>query len=106
MVLDLHTVKPLDEALVMTAARETGALVTIEEHSMVGGLGEAVAAALAEGCPAPLRRCGIPDRFGESGDYDEILARAGLSVDHVVAAAREAIAAKPSTRRRRPHAPR
>jgi transketolase len=99
MVLDLHTVKPLDEELVAAAARETGALVTIEEHSIVGGLGEAVAAVLAQRCPVPVWRCGVPDRFGESGDYNEILGRAGLSVAHVVNAAKAAMVKRDSVGR-------
>lgn len=93
-VIDMHAVKPLDVELVAQAAREAGALVTIEEHSVIGGLGSAVCEALAERCPVPVVRCGIPDRFGESGAYDEILARAGLDVPSIVTAAGRACALK------------
>jgi len=93
-LLDMHTVKPLDADLVEQAARETGAIVTIEEHSVIGGLGGAVCEAVCERCPVPVVRVGVPDRFGESGDYAEILARAGISSENVVESARRAMAAK------------
>jgi transketolase len=90
----MHTIKPIDTALLAEAAAETGAVVTVEEHSVVGGLGGAVAEALGETCPVPTVRCGIPDRFGESGRYPDILARAGLDVEHVCAAAEKVIGMK------------
>jgi transketolase len=93
-VIDMHTLKPLDEELVAQAARETGAIVTIEEHSIIGGLGSAVCEAVCGRWPAPVVRCGIPDKFGESGAYEEILARAGLSVPAIVAAAGRAVKMK------------
>jgi len=93
-VLDLHTVKPLDAGAVEAAARETGAIVTVEEHNVIGGLGSAVSAAAAERYPVPVLRCGIPDRFGESGPYAEILARAGLSAGRIADLARRALALK------------
>jgi transketolase len=93
-VVDMPTVKPLDTGTVLRAARETGALVTIEEHTIHGGLGSAVAAAVGEAFPVPVVRCGIPDRFGESGAYHEILARAGLGVDDVVEKAARAMGMK------------
>jgi len=93
-VVDMHTLKPLDEALIERCARQTGAIVTVEEHSVYGGLGSAVCEAVCQSRPVPVVRCGIPDRFGESGAYPDILSRAGLDVEHVVTAARRAVSAK------------
>jgi transketolase len=93
-VIEMHTVKPLDADAVVQAARETGALVTAEEHSIVGGLGAAVAEVVTDAWPVPVKRVGIPDRFAETGPYDAILDRYGMSVSAVVAAARAAVAAK------------
>jgi transketolase len=87
-LLEIHTLKPLDRDLLLQAAAETGALVTAEEHSILGGLGSAVAETLAEGCPVPLERVGIHDRFCPTGrDLDRLMDACGLSVDEVVAAA-------------------
>ena len=90
-VLDLHTIKPLDAAALAAAARETGAVVTAEEHTVLGGLGGAVAEALAEQCPVPVVRVGIADRFTESGPYFDLLDRHGCAVADVVAGARRAL---------------
>ncbi|MFW6189406.1 MAG: transketolase family protein [Planctomycetota bacterium] len=90
-VLDMHTLKPLDVDLIERAAEETGAIVTVEEHNVLGGLGGAVCEAVCETRPVPVLRCGIADRFGESGPYPEILQRAGLHVDRVVQLARRAV---------------
>jgi transketolase len=76
------------------AARATGALVTVEEHSIIGGLGGAVAEAVSALCPVPIVRVGIADRFAESGPYFALLDRYGMAVADVVAAARQAVAAK------------
>ncbi|CCO07590.1 transketolase family protein [Desulforamulus hydrothermalis] len=86
LVLDVHTIKPLDIVAVVEAARKCGAVVTAEEHSVIGGLGSAVAETLAEHCPVPLRRVGIKDTFGESGSPRELLQRYGLTADHIVEA--------------------
>jgi transketolase len=93
-LIDMHSVKPLDKELVEKAARETGAIVTIEEHNVYGGLGSSVCGAICETVPVPVLRCGVPDRFGESGKYEEILERAGLSTAHIVALAEQAVAMK------------
>jgi transketolase len=86
-VLDLHTVKPLDVKTILTAARETGAIVTAEEHTILGGVGSAVAETITEaGLSVPLRRVGIADRFAESGTYFEMLDKFGMSVENVVGA--------------------
>ena len=93
-VVHLPTIKPLDEEIIVAAARETGALVTAEEHSIVGGLGGAVAECLAERSPAPLVRVGIKDRFGTSGKAEELLKYFGLMPEDLVTAAREVLARK------------
>lgn len=93
-VLDMHTIKPIDEEAIRKAARETGALVTAEEHSTIGGLGGAVAEVIAESCPVPLARVGLPDTFAETGPYLELLDRYGMSVADIVRAAHKAMALK------------
>jgi len=93
-VVEMHTLKPLDEELVARCAVETGALVTVEEHSIIGGLGGAVAEALAAREPVPLERVGLADTFAESGPYGEILDKYGLSVGAIAAAAQRAVGRK------------
>lgn len=93
-VLDFHTVKPLDEDLVLKAARETGCVVTAEEHSVIGGLGSAVAELLSEQCPVPVVRVGLRDRFAETGPYAALMDRYGMGVGDIVAAARKAMGLK------------
>lgn len=91
-VLDIHTIKPLDVDAIVKAARETGALVSAEEHSIIGGLGGAVAEAIVENYPVPLKRVGMPDKFGESGLPKELLEKYGLTPRALVAAVKEVIA--------------
>jgi transketolase len=93
-VLHLHTVKPLDECLLIATARACGAMVTVEEHSIIGGLGSTVCETLCQSCPAPVVRCGIGDCFGESGNYADILMRAGLDCASITRAARRAMELK------------
>lgn len=94
-VLDLHTIKPLDEAAILAAARETGAIVTAEEHSIIGGVGAAVAEVVAgAGLPVPVRRVGLADRFAGSGPYFDMLDTYGMAVSDVLAAAEAALALK------------
>ncbi|HBT47847.1 MAG TPA: transketolase [Peptococcaceae bacterium] len=93
-VLNVSTIKPLDRQAVVEAARETGALVTAEEHSIIGGLGSAVAEVLAEEYPVPLRRVGLRDTFGESGSPEELLAKYGLSVANIEKNVREVLLQK------------
>ena len=83
-VINLATIKPLDEELVLKAARECGKVITCEEHNILGGLGEAVCGLLAEKCPTPVRRVGVNDVFGESGPAAELLKKYGLSAEHIV----------------------
>jgi transketolase len=87
-VIHMPTVKPLDEDIVLAAAEETGGIVTAEEHSILGGLGEAVAAAVCEHKPVPVRRIGVRDVFGESGQAQELLTKFGLRAANIVEAAR------------------
>lgn len=93
-VIEAHTIKPLDSELLSQAAQETGALVTVEEHSIIGGLGGAVAEAVTDAYPVPLKRVGIQDQFAETGPYNDLLDKYGMSVDNIVKAAREAVKAK------------
>ena len=93
-VLDMHTIKPLDAEAVISAAKSTGAIVTAEEHSIIGGLGSAVAEVLAENSQVPLKRVGIQDSFGESGKPAELLEKYGLTVKHLVSAAKEVLRRK------------
>ena len=94
-VLEIHTVKPLDVDLVRQAAEETGAIVTAEEHSVVGGLGGAVAEALCEGHSVPLARVGIADTFTRTAlDPESLMDACGLAVEDIVAAAKRALARK------------
>ena len=93
-VIDMHTVKPLDEELVLKAAQETGCIVTTEEHNIVGGLGSAVAEYLSGICPVPVVRHGVEDVFGRSGKASEVLAAYGLTADGIVAKVKAALALK------------
>ena len=87
-VINLCTIKPLDEELVLKAAKECGKVITCEEHSVIGGLGEAVCALLAEKCPTPVRRVGVNDEFGHSGPAAALLKQFGLSAEHIVEVAK------------------
>lgn len=82
-VIDMHTIKPLDEEAVLRAAKEIGKIVTVEEHSVIGGLGSAVAEVLAEQCPAKLKRVGIYDRYTESGPAEALIHHYGLDGEGV-----------------------
>lgn len=93
-VLNMASVKPLDAEAVVAAAGETGAVVTCEEHSVIGGLGSAVAEVLGEQAPVPLERVGVKDTFGESGKPKALLAKYGLTAADVAAAVRRVVARK------------
>ena len=93
-VVDMHTLKPLDGELVDTLVARCGALVTAEDHNVIGGLGSAVAEHIVANTFAPLEMVGVPDRFGESGQADEMLEIMRLSAPHIAAAARRAIERK------------
>ena len=89
MVINMATVKPLDEELVLSAAKKCGKVITCEEHSVIGGLGEAVCSVLSEKLPTPVRRIGVNDEFGHSGPAVPLLKQFGLSADHIVEVAKE-----------------
>ena len=93
-IINIHTIKPIDKELLATAARETGAIVTAEEHSIIGGLGSAVAEVLTEECPVPVLKVGIKDTFGESGKPNELLKAYGLTVEAIVEHSKKAISLK------------
>ena len=88
-VINLCTIKPLDEELVLRAAAECGRVITCEEHSVIGGLGEAVCALLSEKCPTPVRRIGVNDEFGHSGPAGALLEQFGLCAAHIVEVAED-----------------
>jgi transketolase len=93
-VINMSTVKPLDLGAVLTAAGTTGAIVTVEEHTVIGGLGSAVAEALVEHAPVPMVRLGIRDRFGESGLPEELLVKYGLTPGEIVRAVKDVVRRK------------
>ena len=90
-LIDMHTIKPLDEELVLKAARETGRIVTVEEHNIIGGLGEAVAACVAESCPVPVTRIGVNDVFGHSGPAVDLLKEFGLCAENIEATVKKVL---------------
>ncbi len=93
-VLDFHTVKPIDKAALDAAAKETGCIVTTEEHNIMGGLGSAIAAYIAETNPVPVLRHGVYDEFGRSGKAEKVLEAYGLTAEGIAAKARSAVAMK------------
>ena len=93
-VINMHTIKPLDEEIVLKAAKETGCIVTSEEHSIVGGLGGAVSEFLAGTCPLPVVRHGVNDVFGRSGNANAVLEHFGLTAEVLAEKAKQAIALK------------
>ena len=93
-LINIHTIKPIDKELIIKAAKETGAIVTAEEHTIIGGLGGAVAEVLAENCPVPVKFVGINDKFGKSGKPDRLFEMYGLTPQNIVQKAKEAIQMK------------
>ena len=94
MVVDIHTVKPLDEEFILAAAQKTGAVVTAEEHQKAGGMGSAVCEYLSEVCPVPVVRVGVDDSFGESGQPEELMQKYGLDQNNIVDAIHLALSKK------------
>ena len=88
-VINMPTIKPLDEELVLEAARKCGKVITCEEHSIIGGLGEAVCGLLSEKLPTPVRRIGVNDEYGHSGPAVALLKQFGLTADHIVEVAKD-----------------
>ncbi len=93
-VINIHTIKPIDEDIIVEAAKKTKLLLTVEEHSVIGGLGSAVADVLAQKYPAKLVKIGVNDEFGHSGPAVELLKQYGLCAENIVAKARDAVKAK------------
>lgn len=93
-VLNIHTIKPIDKDAIVKAAAETGAIVTCEEHSIIGGLGSAVAEVLVENSPVPMERIGVLDTFGESGTPDSLLVKYHLKTEDIVAAVKKVVSRK------------
>ena len=93
-VINIHTIKPLDTELIAASAKKTGAVVTAEEHNIVGGLGGAVCEALSETCPVPVLRVGVEDKYGRSGKVPALLEMYGLTKENIVAKAKAAILLK------------
>ena len=90
-VINMPTIKPIDEEIILTAARECGRIITVEEHSVIGGLGEAVCAVVSEKLPCVVRRIGVQDQFGHSGPANEVLRDYGLSAENIVNVIREMV---------------
>ena len=93
-VINIHTIKPIDKDIILKAAKETGALVTAEEHNIIGGLGGAVSEVVCEGCPVPVLRVGVEDKYGHSGKVPPLLEMYELTPAKIVKKAKEAIALK------------
>lgn len=93
-VLNMYSIKPLPEDLLLGKAKETGAFVTAEDHSVIGGLGGAVSEFLSENYPVPVVKIGVHDHFGESGTQDQLYEKYGLTASHIVKAAKKAISMK------------
>ncbi len=93
-VIDIHTIKPIDKDIIIKAAKETGAIVTAEEHNIIGGLGGAVAEVLVQNYPAPVKMVGINDKFGKSGKPDKLMEIYGLTAQNIVDNAKAAMSMK------------
>lgn len=93
-VINIHTIKPIDREMITKAAKETGAIVTAEEHNIIGGLGSAVAEVLCENCPVPMRRVGTQDVFGQSGKPAALLEMYGLTAANIAKQAKEVLQKK------------
>ncbi len=93
-VINIHTIKPIDKEIILKAARETGAIVTAEEHNIIGGLGSAVAETVCEGCPVPMLRVGVEDQFGKSGKVPPLLEEYGLTAANIADKARAVVKMK------------
>lgn len=93
-VINMATIKPLDKEAVIKAAKETGAIVTAEEHNIIGGLGGAVSEVVCENCPVPVVKLGVEDTYGRSGPAAELLHIYGLDAEHIAEKTRKAVAMK------------
>ena len=93
-VINIHTIKPIDREILVCAAKETGAIVTVEEHNIIGGLGSAVCEVISEECPVPVIRMGMNDEYGRSASADKLLEYYGYTKENIAAKAKEAISKK------------
>lgn len=93
-VINIHTIKPIDKDIIIKAAKETGVIVTAEEHSVIGGLGSAVTEVVSESCPVPVLRLGVNDTYGKSGAALDLLKIFGLDAEHIVLKVKEAMKLK------------
>jgi transketolase len=93
-VINLHTIKPFDEAAILKSLKKTGCVVTAEEHNVIGGMGDVVAQAAAKHYPVPVEFIGTQDTFGESGTPTQLLTKYGLDAVNIVAAAKKVISRK------------
>lgn len=93
-VINMSTIKPIDEDIIIESANKTGAIVTVEEHNIIGGLGDAVGSVLVENIPVPLRRIGIKDTFTESGENEDLRKKYGLTAEHIVEVVKEILKRK------------
>ena len=83
-VINIHTIKPIDRDIIIKAAKETGRIVTVEEHSIIGGLGSAVCDVVCEACPVPVTKIGVMDTFGHSGPAPKLLEEFGLCAENII----------------------
>ncbi len=90
-LINIHTIKPLDRELILKAAKETGRIITVEEHNIIGGLGEAVCSLLSEECPTPVTRIGVKDVYGHSGPAVDLLDEFGLNTSNIVEVTKKAL---------------
>ena len=93
-IINIHTIKPIDRDIIIKAAKETGKIITVEEHSVIGGLGSAVAEAVTECCPVPVVKVGVNDVYGHSGPAVDLLKEFGLSAENIVEKVKYAITLK------------
>jgi len=90
-VVDIHTLKPIDKNIIIESAKKTGAVVTVEDHNIIGGLGGAVSEVISSIYPVPIERIGIKDVFGESGDSELLFTDYGMNVKHIIEGVKRAI---------------
>lgn len=90
-IINIHTIKPIDKDIIIKAAKETGKIITVEEHNVIGGLGEAVASIVCDNCPVPVTKIGVNDVYGHSGPAWDLLKEFGLSAEHIAEVTKKAL---------------
>ena len=93
-VINIHTIKPIDKEIIIKAAQETGLIITAEEHSVIGGLGSAVADVVCESCPVPVIKVGVNDEFGKSGPAVQLLKKYGLCAENIAETVKKSMSLK------------